>query len=189
MIALNLETGEACESTFQIRSLLVLRHYDSLYRCDVPRDYHCYYLQMMKDDPNLNTTIMDAVNSTWERVNCSLSLACCYTGSPPQQQFIKPTSCPRTSDCPSSGQPAGQPSGQPSGQSTRPSDRTKRSTKRGQGGGPVLGTAGQAPAPAPLGPPTPNADANAYAKFLVKYMALDSKTRRRIEHQVLFIIV
>ena len=36
---------------------------------------------------------------------------------------------------------------------------------------------------------TPNADANAYAEFLVKYMALDDQTRRNIGHNVKMIQV
>ena len=58
----------------------------------------------MKDDPSLNNiTVMENVNATWERVNCSLITACTYNGSPsmqqpgPQQQrpdnFIRPSSC------------------------------------------------------------------------------------------------
>ena len=40
-----------------------------------------------------------------------------------------------------------------------------------------------APAEGPSAP-TANADANAYAKFLVKYMELDDITRQNIGHQV-----
>ena len=78
--------------------------------------------------------------------------------------------------------------------------RKKRQTSGGRrrdGSGGSLGSGAPGPGGAPAGPdsgpegaagphpPTPNADANAYAEFLVKYMALDDDTRRNIGHKVL----
>ena len=62
--------------------------------------------------------------------------------------------------------------------------------RRGGGGSRVPGTGGEPDSPPDGGPPsgphpqTPNADANAYAEFLVKYMDLDDDTRRNIGHKV-----
>lgn len=68
------------------------------------------------------------------------------------------------------------------GQSSKPQrgGRNKRSPGS-------LMPGGYGPAAAPPPPPSPqtaNADANAYAKFLVKYMELDDITRQNIGHQV-----
>ena len=139
---------------------------------------------MMKDDPSLNLTTLPALDGTWNRSNCSLDMACDYTppqmhqrGPPnhnqePATEFSKPASCP-------SGTPSSSPSGSSSGlagglPSGGPGGRRKR----------MLFQAGPEPKPLPE-QETPNADANAYAKFLVKYMALGKETRFNIGHKVI----
>ena len=129
--------------------------------------FNCYHLQMMKEDSNLDANHQTRANATWERLECSMKLACMY----PAVGIRRPQTCPSLQ----SGlrvEP-GSENGYGIGGRKFSTLKNKRASER------ILKFShGDHEMP-------PSIDFDVEAKFLAIYQSLDWGARQRIGHQVI----
>ena len=162
---------------------------------------------MMKEDSSVSNTTQEMVNATWDRINCTIDDACdeqlvqmvtppdiCVGGAESNDNSFGTNNNNVGANINTVGASNSNNGNSNIGANKNNNNknaglRRKRETRRREGG--IVGSQTQEPTSGPGAPvqelhATPNADANAYAKFLIKYMDLDQDTRERIGHQVMF---